>query len=50
MKSEEFLMNNKSKNILVKINKNLDEYAKKVLFPEKVEEANRTLKKVGLPI
>ena len=40
---------NKSKTPIVKINKSLDKYAKKVLFPEKVEEANRVLKMIGLP-
>ena len=40
---------NKSKTPIVKINKSLDKYAKKVLFPDKVEEANRILKNIGLP-
>ena len=40
---------NKSKTPIVKINKALDKLANKVLFPEKLEEANRILKKVGLP-
>jgi hypothetical protein len=40
---------NKSKTPIVRINKNLDKLADKVLFPDKVEEANRLLKKVGLP-
>ena len=40
---------NKSKTPIVKINKNLDKLADKVLFPEKLAEANRILKEVGLP-
>lgn len=40
---------NKAKTPIVKINRNLDKLAAKVLFPEKLEEANRMLKKVGLP-
>jgi hypothetical protein len=40
---------NKSKTPIVKINKALNKLADKVLFPEKLEEANRILKKVGLP-
>ncbi|HTB05538.1 MAG TPA: hypothetical protein VK806_01210 [Bacteroidia bacterium] len=40
---------NKTKTPIVKINRKLDKLAGKVLFPEKVEEANRMLKKVGLP-
>ena len=40
---------NKTKTPIVRINKKLDKLAKKVLFPEKVKEANDTLKKVGLP-
>ena len=40
---------NKSKTPIVKINKDLDKYAKKILFPEKLKEANRILKEVGLP-
>ncbi len=40
---------NKSKTPIVRINKKLDKLAKKVLFPEKLEEANRVLKTVGLP-
>ena len=40
---------NKSKTPIVKINKTLDKLALKVLFPDKLEEANRILKTVGLP-
>jgi len=40
---------NKSKLPIVKIDKSLGEYKDKILFKEKVEKANETLKKVGLP-
>jgi hypothetical protein len=40
---------NKRKTPIVVINKSLDKLANKVLFPEKLEEANRILKTVGLP-
>lgn len=40
---------NKSKTPIVKINKTLDKLSAKVLFPEKLEEANRILKTIGLP-
>lgn len=40
---------NKSRTPIVKINKTLDKLADKILFPEKLEEANRVLKTVGLP-
>lgn len=40
---------NKSKTPIVKINKTLDKLAAKVLFPAKLDEANRILKTVGLP-
>lgn len=40
---------NKSKTPIVKINKTLDKLAKKVLFPDKLEEANHILKTVALP-
>lgn len=40
---------NKSKTPIVKINKSLDKLADKILFPEKLKEANRVLKTVGLP-
>lgn len=35
--------------LIVKINKTLDKLAGKVLFPDKLEEANFILKTVGLP-
>jgi len=40
---------NKRKSPIVVINKSLDKIANKVLFPEKLKEANNTLKSVGLP-
>ena len=40
---------NKSKVPIVKIDRSLDKYADKVLFKEKVDKANETLKNVGLP-
>lgn len=40
---------NKSKTPIVKINKSLDKLAEKVLFPHKLEEANKVLKTIGLP-
>lgn len=40
---------NKSKLPVVKIDKSLGEYKDKILFKEKVEKANETLRKVGLP-
>jgi len=40
---------NKSKTPIVKINKTLDKLTEKVLFPDKLEEANHILKTVGLP-
>lgn len=40
---------NKAKIPIVKIDKNLEKFHGKVLFPEKLEEANKTLSKVGLP-
>lgn len=46
MKVEEL---NKSKTPIVKINKTLDKLAVKVLFPDKLEEANHILKTVGVP-
>lgn len=39
----------KSKTPIVKINKALDKLASQVLFPDKLEEANRIRKTVGLP-
>ncbi|MDR2496397.1 MAG: hypothetical protein LBD21_04640 [Tannerellaceae bacterium] len=35
---------------VVRINHDLDKYAEKVLFPQKLEEANRVLREVGLPV
>lgn len=40
---------NSSKVPLVQIDPELNKYANKVLFPEKVAKANEMLKKVGLP-
>lgn len=40
---------NTSKTPIVKINKSLNKLADKVLFPEKLEEANNMLKTVRLP-
>ncbi len=40
---------NKSKLPIVKIDKSLGKYKDKVLFKEKVEKANETLKNIGLP-
>ncbi len=40
---------NKAKIPVVKIDKNLEKFHGKVLFPKKLEEANKTLSKVGLP-
>lgn len=40
---------NKSKVPIVKIDKSLNKYRDKVLFKEKVDKANETLKNVGLP-
>ena len=40
---------NESKLPIVKIDKSLSKYKDKVLFKEKVEKANETLKRVGLP-
>ncbi len=40
---------NKSKTPIVKINRTFDKLAVKVLFPEKLEAANRNLKTMGLP-
>ena len=36
--------------IKVRVNKDLDKYEGMVLFPEKHEEANRTLKKIKFPL
>jgi hypothetical protein len=40
---------NKMKTPIVKIDKSLEKFKGKVLFPEKVALANKTLAKVGLP-
>jgi hypothetical protein len=40
---------NKSKLPIVKIDKSLGKYKDKILFKEKVEKANKTLKTIGLP-
>ena len=40
---------NKSKLPIVKVDKKLNEYREKILFKEKVEKANETLKTIGLP-
>ena len=40
---------NKSNTPIVVVNNSLNKLSKTVLFPEKVEEANRVLKTVGLP-
>ena len=40
---------NINKKPIVLIDKSLDSFNDKVLFPEKVEKANRMLKKIGLP-
>ncbi len=40
---------NKSSNPSVKTNKQLNKLAKEVLFPKKVDSANRLIKRVGLP-
>jgi hypothetical protein len=34
---------------IVTIDKSLDKFDEKVLFPEKLEKANEMLKKIGLP-
>jgi hypothetical protein len=40
---------NSSKIPIVKIDKKLERFRGKVLFPEKLEQANRILQKAGLP-
>ena len=40
---------NKKKVPIVKIDKALNKYSDKVIFPEKVEKANETLRKIGVP-
>ena len=41
---------NKAKIPVVKINKKLEEFKGKVLFPEKLEMANKMLENVKLPV
>jgi hypothetical protein len=40
---------NKSKVPIVRIDKSLEQYKDKILFPEKLAKANEMLKKTGLP-
>ena len=40
---------NAAKIPIVKINKRLERFRGKVLFPEKLVQANKTLSRVGLP-
>ncbi len=40
---------NNAKIPIVRINKRLEQFKGKVLFKEKLEQANKTLAKVGLP-
>lgn len=40
---------NDKKMPVVRIDKSLDKYAGKVLFPKKVEEARLTIEKFGMP-
>ena len=40
---------NKAKNTSVKMDKRLERFQGKVLFPQKLAQANKTLSKVGLP-
>lgn len=42
-------MKNKIKKSKVRIDKSLNQYEDKVLFPDKLEKANEMLKNVGLP-
>jgi hypothetical protein len=39
----------KRKNPIVRIDKALNEYDNKILFPDKLEKANETLRRVRLP-
>ena len=41
---------NNNKTPIVKIDKKLEEFRGKVLFPEKLELANKTLSRVGVPV
>jgi len=34
---------------IVSIDKSLEKYKEQTLFPEKVEEANKTIKRIGIP-
>lgn len=40
---------NQSKVPVVQIDKSLEKYREKVLFKDKLEQANEVLKKIGLP-
>lgn len=40
---------NKTKVPIVKIDKKLEKFYGNVLFPEKLEEANKTLSEIGIP-
>lgn len=40
---------NKRKTPIVVIDKSLEQYKGKILFPEKLAKANEVLKKIGLP-
>ncbi len=40
---------NKKKVPIIKIDKALNQYSNKILFPEKVEKANEMLRRIGLP-
>ncbi len=40
---------NKAKVPIVKLDKSLEKFHGKVLFPEKLKEANKTLAEVGIP-
>ena len=40
---------NEIKHPVVKVNKSLNQYKDKVLFPDKVDKANEALRTVGLP-
>jgi hypothetical protein len=39
----------KRKTPIVRVDKSLNKYDNKILFPEKLEKANKMLKKIGLP-
>ena len=41
---------NKNKTPIVKIDKELEKYRGKVLFPKKLKRANEILEKAGLPV